>query len=149
MTTLKLTLLGAVREIDAVELPPVASGHDGRPLRRFAVELHVPNGRHQELDSELQAAAAPDGQHLQGVDAAWRVSGGWTTTARVHRPGIYVYRLEVQEVQGVLEAPRSGRAAETAVATTGALVMLLDELHSQGVLSDTAFHAISAAARRG
>lgn len=99
MTTLNLTLLGALREITAAELPPVTSAHSGRPLRRYALQLHVPDERHQELDAELRAAATPDGDHLQGSDAAWRVSEGWTASSQGRRPEIYVYRIEIQEVE--------------------------------------------------
>ncbi len=99
MTSLKLRLLGAVRELAAVELPPATSVHSGRPLRRFALELHVPDERHQELDAELEAAAANEGRPLQGTDAAWRVSDGWTATSRGRRPEIYIYRMEVQEAE--------------------------------------------------
>lgn len=102
MTSLKLRLLGAVRELAAVELPPATSVHSGRPLRRFALELHVPDERHQELDAELEAAAANEGRPLRGTDAAWRVSDGWTATSRGRRPEIYIYRMEVQEAE-VLE----------------------------------------------
>ncbi|MFG2320836.1 hypothetical protein [Streptomyces tendae] len=99
MTTLNLTLLGAFREITAAELPPVTSAHSGRPLRRYALQLHVPDERHQELDAELEAAATPDGDHLQGSDAAWRVSAGWTASSQGRRPEIFVYRIEIQEVE--------------------------------------------------
>jgi hypothetical protein len=99
MTTLNLTLLGAFREITAAELPPVTSAHSGRLLRRYALQLHVPDERHQELDAELKAAATPDGDHLQGSDAAWRVSEGWTASSQGRRPEIYVYRIEIQEVE--------------------------------------------------
>ncbi|MFG2357393.1 hypothetical protein [Streptomyces sp. NPDC048521] len=250
MTSLKLALLGAVRELAAVQLPSVTSVHSGRPLRRFALELHVPDERHQELDAELEEAAANDGKHLHGTDAAWRVSEGWTADSQGRRPEIYIYRMEVQEVE-VLEAsaleieglslfpsrykeqvdedtvtvtlvaevtgedderleellrdpdafydvtrrgisdtplrmrfgrcvwqrvadgrrrhhlelvadegkavaapsplalvnqPQLGRTMERTIANTDALAKLLEELHSQGVLSENAFHAINAAA---
>ena len=103
MTTLKIALLGAVRELAAVELPSVTSALTGRPLRRFALELHVPDERHQELDAELQAAASHEGKHLQGTDTAWLVSDGWTTTSQGRRPEIYIYKMEVEEVE-VLQA---------------------------------------------
>ena len=99
MATLHIGLLGAVRELAAVELPSATSVHSGRPLRRFALELHVPDERHEELDAELQAAAAVDGQHLRGVDAAWRVLEGWTAASLGRRPEIYIYRMQVQEVE--------------------------------------------------
>ncbi|MFD8565524.1 hypothetical protein [Streptomyces sp. NPDC059639] len=99
MTTLNLNLLGAVRELAAVELPSVASVHSGRPLRRFTLELHVPDERHQALDAELQAANADDGRPLRGSDADWRVAEGWTTASQGRRPEIYIYRMEVQEVE--------------------------------------------------
>ncbi|WP_420711766.1 Dyp-type peroxidase [Streptomyces sp. NRRL F-5123] len=120
MATLKLTLLGAVRELEAVELPDVASAHGLRPLRRFALELHVPDGRHRELDAELRAAASPEGKPLRGADAVWRVSGGWTTTARGRRSGIHVYRIEVQEAEDLQAPEESGPAVETAEMSTGA-----------------------------
>ncbi|WP_406425635.1 hypothetical protein [Streptomyces sp. NBC_01589] len=99
MTHLHISLLGAVRELEAVELPSVGSVLTGRPLRRFALELHVPDERHQELDAELQAAASPGGKPLQGPDTDWIVSDGWTTTSQGRRPEIYIYRMEVEEAE--------------------------------------------------
>ncbi|MFK0119578.1 hypothetical protein [Streptomyces sp. NPDC090994] len=99
MTTLNLTLLGALREITAAELPSATSPHSGRPLRRYALRLHVPDERHQELDAELRAAAAADGDPLRGTDAAWRVAEGWTAASQGRRPEIYVYRIEIQEIE--------------------------------------------------
>ncbi|MFH9044287.1 hypothetical protein ACH4FA_33810 [Streptomyces sp. NPDC017966] len=99
MTTLKMALLGAVRELAAVRLPSATSVLTGRPLRRFALELHVPDERHQELDAELEAAAAHGGKPLQGPDTAWRVSEGWTAASQGRRPEIYIYTMEVEEVE--------------------------------------------------
>jgi cation transport regulator ChaC len=99
MTTLHLTLLGAVRELTAAELPAVVSVHNGRSLRRFALELHVPDERHEELDAELQAASTADGPHIQGTDATWRVSEGWTAVSQGRRPEICIYKAEIQEVE--------------------------------------------------
>jgi hypothetical protein len=42
MTTLKMALLGAVRELAAVQPPSATSVLTGRPLRRFALELVEP-----------------------------------------------------------------------------------------------------------
>ncbi|ROQ60115.1 hypothetical protein EDD93_7538 [Streptomyces sp. 840.1] len=101
MTTLNITLLGAARELAAVRLPPVTSAHSGRALRRFALELHVPDERHQELDAELEAATSNEGQHLKGTDAAWRVAEGWTAASQGRRPEIYIYRMEVREIEAL------------------------------------------------
>lgn len=99
MTHLHVSLLGAVRELEAAELPSVSSVLTGRPLRRFALQLHVPDERHQELDAELRAAESSEGKPLQGPDTAWIVSDGWTTTSQGRRPEIYIYRLEVEEAE--------------------------------------------------
>lgn len=99
MTHLRISLLGAVRELEAVELPTVTSVVTGRPLRRFALELHVPDERHQELDDELHAAESPEGKPLQGADTDWIVLDGWTTTSTGRRPEIYIYRMEVEEAE--------------------------------------------------
>ncbi|GHA77978.1 hypothetical protein GCM10010345_94320 [Streptomyces canarius] len=64
-----------------MELPSVTSVHKGRPLRRFALEFHVPDERHRELDAELEAAAANEADPLHGTDAAWRGSEDWSDAA--------------------------------------------------------------------
>jgi hypothetical protein len=99
MTTLDLTLLGSSHRLVAKELEPVTSAHSGNPLRCYALEFQVPAARRSELDAELQAAAAPNGQRLQGGDAAWRVAGGWTASSQADRPDVYTYALDIQEVE--------------------------------------------------
>ncbi|MGC5041034.1 hypothetical protein ACLQ2C_36465 [Streptomyces sp. DT73] len=97
MTTLPLTLLGAIRDIPAEPLPPATSPHSGRPLRRFALKMRVPADRCDELNSELQAAAGLSGKPLQGPDATWRLSGDWSSHSRGERPEIYTYNVDIQE----------------------------------------------------
>lgn len=97
MTTLQVTLLGGPREVSVVRLPPVASARHGRPMRHFGLELHVPRERHEALEAELRSAAAPDGQPLRGEGSTWHVRDGWTVVAHGQRPGIYIYRVEIQE----------------------------------------------------
>ncbi|MFJ3891416.1 hypothetical protein [Streptomyces rubrogriseus] len=99
MTTLDLTLLGSTHKLTAKELAPITSAHSGNPLRRYALEFRVPDSRRSDMNAELQAAATPNGQHLRGSDAAWRVAGSWTATSQAERPDIYTYALEVQEVE--------------------------------------------------
>ncbi|MFD5723369.1 hypothetical protein [Streptomyces sp. NPDC127036] len=97
MTTLEVTLLGGSRKVSVVRLPSVTSARDGRALRHFSLELHVPRERHEALEAELRSAAAPDGQSLRGEGSAWHVRDGWTVVAHGQRPGIYIYRVEIQE----------------------------------------------------
>lgn len=107
MTTLQITLLGATREVSAVQLPSIRPARSGRSLRHFALDLHVVRERHEELEAELRSAAAPDGKHLRGSDCAWRVRDGWTVVSHGQRPGIYVYRAEIQEVEDPERPPES------------------------------------------
>lgn len=100
MTTLHLNLLGALREMAAVRMPAVESAQGTRSPRRFELELHVPHERHEELDAELRAAAAPDGTYLKGTDAEWRVVEGWTVVTHGSRAGIDLYRVEIEEAEG-------------------------------------------------
>lgn len=120
MTTLNVTLLGGLREIVAAPLPAAEAAHGTRPLRRFALELHVPHERQPELDAELQAAATSDGTYLQGTDAMWRVVDGWTTVANDLRAGIHRYRVEIEEVEDTAEAD-SHVVGEAASADAGNL----------------------------
>ncbi|MEU1231427.1 hypothetical protein [Streptomyces sp. NPDC005828] len=99
MTTLEIELLGAPRALAAAQLPSDTSPHSGRALRRFALELHVPKERHQELEAELQAAATPEGPHLHGSQGNWRVLDGWNTVPTGHRREIRIYRIQVEEVE--------------------------------------------------
>ncbi|MFI6876184.1 hypothetical protein ACIBL6_22415 [Streptomyces sp. NPDC050400] len=101
MTTLPVELLGGIRELAAVPLPSDTS------LRRYALELHVPDERHQELEAELQAAATADGPHLRGSEGRWRVLGGWSKVATGRRHEICIYRLEVEEVEPSRRSPHS------------------------------------------
>ncbi|MFJ3671127.1 hypothetical protein ACIPSE_32160 [Streptomyces sp. NPDC090106] len=96
-TTLEIELLGAFRGLAAVPLPSGTSRPDGRPLRRFAVELHVPDERHRELEGQLHAAATPEGPHLRGNEGRWRVLDGWSKLSTGRRHEILVYRVEIQE----------------------------------------------------
>lgn len=112
MTTVHVALLSALREVPAVELPSFTPAAGGRPLRHFALELHVPHERHQELEAELCAASAPEGEPLRGRDAAWRVVGGWTATTHGRSPELYVYRLEIQEVESPARTESAAVAAE-------------------------------------
>ncbi|WP_406485823.1 hypothetical protein [Streptomyces phaeochromogenes] len=154
MTTLDIELLGAMRELAAAQLPSDTSIHSGRPLRRFALELHVPDERHQELEAELQAAATAEGPHLRGSEGRWRVLDGWSKVSTGRRREICIYRMEVQEVQEVQEAevpdlvdqPFLARTAERVMANSRALAELLEELHARGVLDEGRSLAIAAAA---
>ncbi|MCL6674014.1 hypothetical protein [Streptomyces panaciradicis] len=84
----------------AVPLPSNTSHRgDGRPPRRFALELHVPDERHPELEAELHAAATTDGPHLRGSAGRWRVLDGWNKVSTGRRHEICIYRLEVQEAE--------------------------------------------------
>lgn len=112
MTTLHVTLLNALREVPAVELPPFGPVAGGRPSRHFALELHVPHERHQELEAELRSASAPDGEPLQGRDAAWRVVGGWTVTSHGRSPELYTYRVQIQEAESPAPAQTAAVVAE-------------------------------------
>lgn len=83
------------------------SAHGTSPLRRFELDLHVPHERHEELDAELRAAAAPDRSYLKGADAAWRVVEGWTVVTHGSRAGIDLYRVEIQEAEDPTTADAS------------------------------------------
>ncbi len=133
MTTLPVELLGGIRELAAVPLPSDTPHPGGPPLRRYAVELHVPDERHQELEAELQAAATADGPHLRGSEGRWRVLDGWSKVAAGRRHEICIYRLEVEEV-GLADQPILARTAERVMANSRALADLLAELHARGVL---------------
>ncbi|MCX5401311.1 hypothetical protein [Streptomyces sp. NBC_00102] len=100
MTTLSLALLGADRDLKAEEIPSIVSAHTGRSLRRFALEMRVPEDASEELNAELQAAT--DGtKYLQGPDAEWQVSSNRYSYTQGERPAIYTYNLEIQEVEGL------------------------------------------------
>ncbi|MBO1332462.1 hypothetical protein [Streptomyces sp. VRA16 Mangrove soil] len=99
MKTLDIQLLGAPRALAAAPLRPDTSPHTGRALRRFALELHVPDERHEELEAELHAAATPEGPHLPGSQGNWRVLDGWSTVSTGHRREIRIYRIQVEEVE--------------------------------------------------
>ncbi|WP_033324165.1 hypothetical protein [Streptomyces yerevanensis] len=150
MTTLDIELLGAMRELAAAQLPSDTSIHSGRPLRRFALELHVPDERHQELEAELQAAATAEGPPLRGSEGRWRVLDGWSKVSTGRRE-ICIYRMEVQEVQeaevpDLVDQPFLARTAERVMANSRALAELLEELHARGVLDEGRSLAIAAAA---
>lgn len=110
MTTLDIELLGAMRELAAVPLPSGNSrSGGGQPPRRFALELHVPDERHRELEAELHVAATADGPHLRGSAGRWRVLDGWSKVSTGRRHEICIYRLEVQEVEpSTAAAPTTG-----------------------------------------
>ncbi|MGP4048854.1 hypothetical protein [Streptomyces sp. 2A115] len=148
MTTLDIELLGAMRELAAAQLPSETSIHSGRPLRRFALELHVPDERHQELEAELQAAATAEGPHLRGSEGRWRVLDGWSKLSTGRRREICIYRMEVQEVEvpDLVDQPFLARTAERVMANSRALAELLEELHARGVLDEERSLAIAAAA---
>lgn len=139
MTTLPVELLGGIRELAAVPLPSDTS------LRRYALELHVPDERHQELEAELQAAATADGPHLRGSEGRWRVLDGWSKVATGRRHEICIYRMEVEEV-GLADQPLLARTAERVMANSRALADLLEELHARGVLDEERLRAVEAAA---
>lgn len=148
MATLDIELLGAMRELAAVQLPADTSLHSGRPLRRFALELHVPDERHQELEAELQAAATAEGPHLGGSEGRWRVLDGWSRVSTGRRSEIWIYRMKVQEVEvpDLVDQPLLARTAERVMANSRALAELLEELHARGVLDEGRSRAVAAAA---
>ncbi|MEU2793985.1 hypothetical protein [Streptomyces sp. NPDC007100] len=99
MTDFSLHLLGSQRQFQAEELPPAVSAHTGRQLRRVELKLRVPGDLQDDLESELEAAAAPAGQPLAGEGTTWLVSSHSYSYTDNTQPLVYTYRLELQEVE--------------------------------------------------
>ncbi|MFD3307168.1 hypothetical protein [Streptomyces sp. NPDC058694] len=94
-----LNLLGAVRQVQAEELPSVTSAHTGQQLRRVSLELRVSGDRHDELEVEIGGAVEPDGHPLEGEGTRWLVSGHRYSYTGSGDPQTCTHQLELQEAE--------------------------------------------------
>ncbi len=133
MTTLPVELLGGIRELAAVPLPSDTPHPGGLPLRRYAVELHVPDERHQELEAEPRRQPRPTARTCAGArdDGASWTAGARSRRAVATRSASTGWRS--REV-GLADQPILARTAERVMANSRALADLLAELHARGVL---------------